>query len=162
MARGDRRSMYLQQYKAAFFSCSRFTKMAGNGELALWRGRAVQSAPGKRCALFEPFEKPQDKLREFARRWACPEQRQRSRRTAKGPEELAPAEAGGHATTCMVLATFAEKKVARRPGRDQALPNAKIKFRHGVKDKKARKGNSLRGMRDKNSQCTRRIFQNTF
>ena len=95
MARGDRRSMYLQQYKAAFFSCSRFTKMAGNGELALWRGRAVQSAPGKRCTLFEPFGKPQDKLREFARRWACPEQSRRSRRTAKGTRRACPRGGGG-------------------------------------------------------------------
>ncbi len=36
--------------------------------MALWWGRAVQQTPEKRCALFEPFEKTQTKLREFARR----------------------------------------------------------------------------------------------
>jgi len=41
----------------------------------------------------------------------------------RGPEELAPAEAGGHATANMVLATFAETKVARLPGRNPASPN---------------------------------------
>ncbi len=106
-----------------------------NWELALWRGRAVQPTPGKRSALFERSE--------FAGR--------RSRRTA-APVELAPAEAGGHATTCMLLATFAEIKVARRPGRDQALPNAKIKIRHEVKDEKAKQGNSFRGRGYKNQQ----------
>ncbi|MGB5055961.1 MAG: hypothetical protein WBO24_16340, partial [Nitrospirales bacterium] len=50
--------------------------------LALWCGRAVQATPGKRRALFEPFEKTQAKLREFARR--------RSRRTAKGTRRATP------------------------------------------------------------------------
>ncbi len=73
--------------------------------LALWRGRAVQPIPDKRYALFERSE--------FARR--------RGWRTAQGPEELAPAEAGGHATANVVLATFAETKVARPPGRNRAF-----------------------------------------
>ena len=42
----------------------------------------------------------------------------------RAAEELAPAEAGGHATANMVLATFAETKVARLPGRNPA--NTKV------------------------------------
>ncbi len=53
---------------------SRFTKMAGNGGLALWRGRAVQPGPGKRRALCERSE--------FARR--------RGRRTAQGIRRASP------------------------------------------------------------------------
>ena len=73
--------------------------------LALWCGRAVQATPGKRRAVFEPFEMTQAKLREFARR--------RSRQHgAVHPK--------GHATATMVLATFAETKVARLPVRKTA------------------------------------------
>jgi len=50
----------------------------------------------------------------------------------RAPVELAPAEAGGHATAYMVLATFTETTVAWRPGRDQALPHAKITIWFGV------------------------------
>ena len=56
----------------------------------LWRGRAVQPTPGKRRALFEPFDQTQDKLREFARCRACPEQGRRSRRTAQGTRRACP------------------------------------------------------------------------
>jgi len=38
----------------------------------------------------------------------------------RAPEELAPAEAGGHATANMVLGPFAETKVAHPPGRNPA------------------------------------------
>ena len=44
----------------------------------------------------------------------------------RGPEELAPAEAGGHATANMVLATFAETKVARLPGRNPSFLRSKV------------------------------------
>jgi len=62
----------------------------------------VQPTSEERRALFEPFEKTQAKLREFARR--------QSWRTVQKPKELAPAEAGGLATANMVLDPFSEKK----------------------------------------------------
>jgi hypothetical protein len=43
----------------------------------------------------------------------------------RGPEELAPAEAGGHATTNVVLVTFVETNVARLPGRNTGKPVVK-------------------------------------
>jgi hypothetical protein len=58
--------------------------------LALWCGRAVQPTPEKRRAVFEPFGKTQDRLREFARRRTCPEQGRRSRRTAQGTRRATP------------------------------------------------------------------------
>ncbi|MDX2347731.1 MAG: hypothetical protein QNK38_02650, partial [Nitrospirota bacterium] len=67
--------------------------------LVAWPSSAGDS--GVRCALFEPFDKTQDRLREFARR--------RSRRTAQGYPK-------GHATAYMVLGPFAETKGPRRMG----------------------------------------------
>ena len=63
---------------------------------------------GGRRALFEPFEKTQDRLREFARR--------RSRLHDAGHPK-------GHATATMVLGPFAETKGPRSPGRNPAIPN---------------------------------------
>jgi len=43
------------------------------------------------------------------------------------PEELAPAEAGGHATANMDLGHFAETKRPRLPGRNPANTNNHLK-----------------------------------
>ncbi len=68
--------------------------------LAWWHGRAVQPTPEKRRALFEPFENSGQAPR------VCPPPVSVNR--GGHPE--------GHATVKMVLATFAETKVARRTG----------------------------------------------
>jgi hypothetical protein len=56
----------------------------------LWHGRAVKPTSENRRTLFEPFEKTQGRLREFARRRTCPEQGRRSQRTAQGTRRATP------------------------------------------------------------------------
>ncbi len=73
--------------------------------IAFSRGREAQAIPALGRALFEPFDKAQDKLRELRSR--------RIRvRLAGNPKDHAGAE--------MVLGPFAETKGPRLPGRDPA------------------------------------------